>query len=429
MTPVLDSQPEIAAWMGLDWADQQHVVCLEVTGSSQLETAVVDQKPEALQEWVSQLRLRFGGRRVAIALEQSRGPLIYARMHVDFLLLYPVNPQTRARYRQAFYSSGAKDDPSDAWLLLDLLLKDRDHLRVWVPDDEATRCLAVLVEMRRQLVDQRTALTNQLTGLLKGYSPQALEWAGELGTPRACDCLQRWPNLEALQRSSAGAIRNFYRDHSYRGAEKIEQPIAAIAQAQPLTEDSAVIVSSSLMAQALTCQMRDLAGAIEPFDRQIKERFGQHDDYTLFHSFPGAGSALGPRLLAAVGTNRDRFESALQIQQLSGIAPVIERSGQSCRVHWRLACPKFLRQSFQEFAAQSIHYSVGASAYYDQLRARGQSHHAAVRAVAYKWIRIIFKCWKQRTPSNEPRYLAALERRGAPLWDAIAPQLVNADCE
>jgi transposase len=429
MTPVIDSQPEIAAWIGLDWADQQHVVCLGVTGSSQLETAVVDQKPEALQEWVSQLRRRFGGRRVAIALEQSRGPLIYALMHVDFLLLYPVNPQTLAKYRKAFYSSGAKDDPGDARLLLDLLLKHRDHLRVWVPDDEATRCLELLVEMRRQLVDQRTALTNQLTGLLKGYYPQALEWAGQLGTARACDFLERWPNLAALQRSSPGAIRKFYRDHGYRGAEKIEQRIAAIAEAQPLTEDCAVIVSSSLMAQALTCQIRDVAGAIERFDRQIKERFEQHDDYTLFDSFPGAGPALAPRLLAALGTNRDRFESALEIQQLSGIAPVTERSGSSCWVHWRLACPKFLRQSFQEFAAQSIHNSLWASAYYDQLRARGQSHHAAVRALAYKWIRIIFKCWKEHTPYHEQRYLAALERRGSPLWQAIAPQLVNTHAE
>src|SRR4030095_7887652 len=113
--------------------------------------------------------------------------------------------------------------------------------------------------------------------------------------------------------------------------------------------------------------------AIERFDRQIKERFGQHDDYTLFHSFPGAGPALGPRLLAAVGTNRDRFASALEIQQLSGIAPVTERSGKSCRVHWRLACPKFLRQSFHEFAAQSILFSQWARAFYNQLLSRGVS--------------------------------------------------------
>src|SRR5919108_2549876 len=223
MTPVINSKPEIAAWIGLDWADQQHVVCLEVTGSSQLETAVVDQKPEALQEWVGQLRLRFGGRRVAIALEQSRGPLIYALMHVDFLLLYPVNPQTLAKYRQAFYSSGAKDDPGDAWLLLDLLLKHRDHLRVWVPDDEATRCLQLLVEMRRQLVDQRTALTNQLTGLLKGYYPQALEWAGELGSRPACQFLTQWPTLSALQQAKPSRLRKFYQEHGRPTPQQLDQ--------------------------------------------------------------------------------------------------------------------------------------------------------------------------------------------------------------
>jgi hypothetical protein len=95
------------------------------------------------------------------------------------------------------------------------------------------------------------------------------------------------------------------------------------------------------------------------------------------------------------GSNR----IAAELQQLSGIAPVTVRSGQSYSVHWRLACPKFLRQTFQEFAAQSIPHSHWAKAYYDQQKHRGSSHHAALRALAYKWIRILFRCWQERTPT------------------------------
>ena len=109
---------ELAAFIGLDWADEQHAVCLQGAGESRREISTLDQTPEGLQAWIHQLRARFGGRPVAVAVEQARGSLIYALMHVDFLHLYPVNPQTLAKLRQAFYPSGAKDDPGDAQLLL-----------------------------------------------------------------------------------------------------------------------------------------------------------------------------------------------------------------------------------------------------------------------------------------------------------------------
>jgi len=105
--------------------------------------------------------------------------------------------------------------------------------------------------------------------------------------------------------------------------------------------------------------------------------------------------------------------------QFSGIAPVTERSGKSCRVHWRWACPKFVRQSFHEFAAFSIPWSAWTKAYYFQQRSRGLEHHAAIRSLAFKWIRILYRCWKNRTPYNELLYLDALTRRGSPLMATL----------
>jgi transposase len=425
----MSSHLEIAAFIGLDWADQQHVVRLRADGSAQIEARVLDQKPESLRAWIQELRQRFQGRQVAIALEQSRGSLLYALMNVDFLLLYPINPQNLAKYRKAFYPSGAKDDPQDALLLLEMLEKHRDRLRVWVPDEASTRCLRLLAEHRRKLVNRRTALTNQLTSLLKESFPQALDWAGSLDSPRAGAFLQKWPSLEALQKTSPAKVRQFYRDHSREDSESIQLRLEQIRQAQPLTSDPALLTASALMIQALVGQLRPLIESIRQFDQQLKERFQQHDDYTLFHSFPGSGPVFGPRLLSAFGSNRDRFECAMEVQNLSGIAPVTERSGKSCWVHWRLACPKFLRQSFHEFAAQSVHHSLWAKALYDQLRAQGSDHHAAVRTLAYKWIRIMFRCWKNRTPYDEALYIASLKRRGSPLFAAVSSQLQEATCE
>ena len=153
---------ELAALIGVDWADQKHAVCLSVVGSDQLEQSTLDHTPEALADWIANLRQRFGGRSVGICLEQTRGALIHALLVHDFLVLYPINPATAKRYRQAFATGGAKDDPVDAQLLWELLAKHRNRLRPWTPDDAQTRKLALLCEHRRKLVNARTALVQRL---------------------------------------------------------------------------------------------------------------------------------------------------------------------------------------------------------------------------------------------------------------------------
>ena len=108
------------------------------------------------------------------------------------------------------------------------------------------------------------------------------------------------------------------------------------------------------------------------------------------------------------------------MQCYAGIAPIEKASGKSCVVAFRRACPKFIRQTFHEFAGQSIRFSTWAKAMYEEKRARGVPHHTAVRAVAAKWIRIAFRCWHDRQPYDEARYLSSLRRRGALLGNVLA---------
>ena len=421
------SPPEagFAAYIGIDWSDQKHNICLMASAPpgqpSKPEHEVVEHRPEPLTEWVVGLRQRFGGRKVAVCLEQSRGALIHALMGYEFLVLYPVNPKTLARYREAFAPSQAKDDPTDAELLLDLLLKHRDKLRAWKPDDELTRTLALLVEGRRKAVDLRTQLSNQLSASLKGYFPQALDWVGDkVYSPMSCDLLTKWPTLEALQRAKPQALREFYYGHGCRRGDLIEPRIQAIAKATPLTRDKAIVESSVLAVKMLARQLRTLGEAIEEYERRLQELFPSHPDAPLFAHLPGAADALAPRLLTAFGTDRNRFESANEIQAHAGVAPVTERSGKSTWVHWRWACPKFIRQTFHEFAQHSMKSSSWAKAFYQMQRQKGKGHHAAVRALAFKWIRILFRCWKDRQPYVESQYLDSLRKRGAPLATFLA---------
>jgi transposase len=412
MTPIVAS-------IGLDWADERHSVHLQAP-DGRIEHVELEQKPAVLHEWVAQLQRRFGGGKIAVALEQRKGAEVHALLMYDCFVLYPINPKALARYREAFRTSGAKDDPLDSALLLDLVVRHRDRLRAWVPDTVESRTLQALCEQRRHVVDERVALTNRMTSLLKQYFPQALDWVGDVASVQACDFFTHWPTLGAVQRARTTTLRQFYRAHNCRKADVITARLAAIASAQALTTDAAVIVPLSLAVQTTAAQLRTVLTAIQIFDVRIAEAFAAHADHDLFTSFPGAGAVMAPRLAVAFGTDRSRWASAAELQAHSGIAPVTERSGKTLWVHHRLACPKFVKQTFHEFADQSIRFSRWARAYYDQQRTRGNDHHAALRALAYKWIRILFRCWQERRPYDEQAYLEALRRRRSPLAKPFA---------
>jgi transposase len=425
--PSTATPPAFAAFVGIDWADQEHAVCLSPADTLQPEQTTLPHTPAALAEFVTQLRTRFGGRPVAIGLEQARGALVYALLGHDFLVLYPINPVTAHRYRAAFNPGGAKDDPLDARLLWELLVKHRDQLRPWRPDDPATRQLALLCEHRRDLVNQRTRYVQQLTAALKTYFPQALDWTGaNLATVLAADFIVKWPTLADLQQAKHPTIRAFYYAHHCRRPDLVSQRLAQIKTATALTTDSAVIAAHALRAQSLARQLRPLLTAIAAYDHQIAALFATHPAAPIFNSFPGAGPCLAPRLVAAFGTQRERFPTADALARLSGLAPVTRRSGQSHTVHRRHACAKFLLQTFHEWARCSLQTCAWARLYYQRQRAKGHGHHAAVRALAFKWLRILWRCWQDRQPYCETVYTTALLRAGSPLAAGLAA--AGSDC-
>jgi hypothetical protein len=225
--------------------------------------------------------------------------------------------------------------------------------------------------------------------------------------------------LDALKKARPNTLRTFLRQHHCRRPEWIEQFPQQVVQAVPALRDPAVQEPAVATVQVVLELLGVLRKGIARFDASIETAAQEHPDLFIFDSLPGAGAVLVPRVLAAFGSQRERYRTASERQQYSGIAPLIESSGKSHWVHFRWACPKFLRQSFQEWAAHSLAKSAWAQAYYEQQRARGSGHQAAVRALAFQWIRIVFRCWQDRVRYDESRYLEALRKRGSPLIRAI----------
>jgi transposase len=413
-------EPEFAAFIGIDWADKKHDVCLWVPGHDKRERLVLEHRAQAIQSWVEQLRQRFGGAKLAVSLELRQGALVSALLEHDCLVLFPVLPTTVARYRGAFRPSGAKDDPTDAEAILELLTRHRDKLQQLRPERPTLRALRQLVETRRDLVHDRTRLTNRMTNALKAYFPQVLDWFRDKEATVFADFLEHWPTLQAAQRARRDTLLAFFHAANVRRASTVERRLDAIRSERPLHHDDAVIAPARLLVEALLQQLRALSASISRFDTEIAKLVEKLPDYQLFASLPGAGPTLAPRLLAAFGEDRQRFPSATAVQKASGIAPIIEQSGKKSWTHWRYACSKFVRQTFVEWAAQTIPRSFWAKAFYDSYRARGGRHQAALRALAFKWIRILHRCWLDRTPYDESRYLMALQKRGAPLLKHVA---------
>lgn len=418
MTP--PSPDTFAAFVGIDWADAKHDGCLQAAGSATRECFELEHTPEAIDAWVTALRTRFNGQPVAVCLELNKGPLVCALRQYDFLVLFPINPLTLARYREAFTPSRAKDDPTDAALQLELLRTHRDKLQPLHPHSPTMRALAQLVEHRRRVVGDKVRMTNRLTSTLKNYFPPVLQWFQDKDTQMFCDFLSRWPTLKAAQLARRATLETFFRAHHVRSADGIAQRLQAIKTATPLTTDEGVIAPHALLVQALVAQLRVTLQAIADFDAAIAQRAQTHPDFPLFQALPGAGPVFAPRLLVACGEQRARYTSAAELQKDAGIAPVTERSGKKAWVHWRLQCPKFLRQTFVEWAAESIRHSFWAQVYYQQQRDKGKTHQAAVRALAFKWIRILLRCWQGCTPYDASVYLQALTHRGSSLLHNLA---------
>jgi transposase len=417
----MNQKLDCAAFVGVDWGDQEHAFCILPTDGGPASHGNLKQQAEAIAAWVAQLRQRFCGRPVAICLEQSRGALMFALMQYEFLLLCPINPTQLAAYRKALHPSGAKDDPTDAELAARFLRDHHDQVRVWRPDDEISRGLRMLSEQRRHWVEQRVALENQLRQRLKETYPLALQlFPGDLHAKRCLAFLAKFPTLKELQRASPQQLAKWLPKRRRRAddppVEELRRAqIKAIRRTLPLTKDRAIIEHARLVIRHVVAQIQTLNGAIDECEQDIAALFAKHPDREVFISFPGAGSALAPRIAAVFGTDREKYRSAQEIQQLSGIAPVTRSSGKTTVVQIRWACPKFLRQTFHEFARCSTKFSAWAQAYLEMRRAAGTPYQVIIRALAFKWQRILFRCWKNRQPYDEQRYLQSLRAAGSKL--------------
>ena len=422
-------------FVGIDRSDTKlDIACLDPQGDT-IELTKTSTRPEALLGWANTLRAANPDGQIAVCIEQPCANIASFLGQFEFIDLFLVNPFLIKRYHESFHTARPKDDKEDARCIVDFLRERYRKLQPWRPASAQIRQLRSYLEHRRALVDQVTETTNRLTSALKTYYPQALEFSGKrLCAPLACRFLARFPDLETLQAVPAAELRAFYYANQSRRKPVVEGRVAAAtaaipAAAIPITTDEGLIVPARELALFLVRQLDLLRPQIKRYEQLIADIMAEHEDSQIFESLPGAAANLTARLLSTFGDDRSRFPTPESVQRLTGIAPVTKQSGKKRHVHRRFTkrtCPHFaLRTPDIHRVGRPDDPQTGLGA---RLLPTGSSrrrrrkkvgHWAIMRALAYKWIRILHRCWTERVPYDEARYVAALGRSGSALAELV----------
>lgn len=357
-----------------------------------------------LLDWAHQVRTD-----VHVVIETSQG-LVVDWLSTTGFWVYPVNPKVSDARRKP---SGAKTDRLDAAILARLSWTDRDQLRPLRPADEAWVELRQLTRIDEALTRQATRLTNQLLAALKSYYPQVLGAFADMSRPVALAFLANWPDPQDARRLTVNEVMSWLRPHRYPRAAPEAPRIWSALQQRALDASPGKRRAQVWAVRALVAQLQALHTEQRALHEHLAELFWASPDAALWMSVPGVAVTLATRLQAGFGPDRDRFERAEAVQALAGTSPVLYQSGKLRRVHMRRACDKHFRAAVHQLAFTSLSRCPWAREYYDQYRARGHEHHAALRALANVWLRILFRLRKSRQRYDEARFLADRARHAA----------------
>ena len=416
--PVVPTAISQAILVGIDWADRLHAYHAIYPDGS-ISAGTFKQSPHDIANWLAEVQARLPGVRLNVCLETSRGALINVLVQYPMIAVFPVNPNALANYRKAFNHGGGKSDPVDARLIAQYLQHYRERLLPLRKDQPLTRELATLCEDRRGLVDQRVGFANELISLLKQYLPVILDLQpANIYADFVIKLLTHYTTLELLQQAGSTKLRKLLFGLGTKA--KIELRLKTIAEAVPLSTDAVLQRTSSRRVQAICELLTVLNKSIKGYDLEIKKLVRTHADYEVVSSLPGAAENTQARMIAALGDDRSRYANAKSLQSAAGIAPLTTQSGKSRYVSSRWACSKFMKQTFHEYAGLSLVKCKWAKAYYDSMLKKGKSPQMARRALAYKWLRIIYRCWQNHEAYDDARYSTRLIATGSPLAKQLA---------
>lgn len=400
---------KITHYAGLDWASDHHdLVAVDLQGKVVCQFRI-SHTAEGWKELSARL-CELGT--VAVAVETNQGFTIEQLLAAG-VTVYPVNPKSAERYRERKAPGGVKNDQLDAWSLADALRLDGHGWKPLAEEDPLIAELRLITRDEVALIEQRTALVNQLIAALRDYYPAALEAFDDWTMAPAWAFIEKFPTPQLLAKAGKRAWEKFLHTHRLYRPETYERRLEIFARADQFTSSTAVTAAKSLLATTLTAMLGTLEMQLKLYRKRIEGLFAQHPDHDLFGSLPGAAAKLAPRLLAELGSDRSRFENPQSLQCYAGTAPVTIQSGQMIKRTLRHACHQGLRATVHLWANTSRYTCAWAQAYYQTHRQKGKSHACALRCLGQRWLKILWKMWQTKTPYDAELHARNQQKHGS----------------
>jgi transposase len=399
-------QPYYAA---LDWAKEHHDVIVVDRNGMIVADFRFDHSAEGWKQFDQQMKTF---ERCPITIETSSGPAVDQLLQRDYRI-YPLNPKAAQRYRERKAPSGTKTDRYDCWSMADALRTDGHAWVLLQSQDEATATLRLLCRDEQALIEQRTALVNQLQAALWEYYPLALETFEDWTKPFAWAFVRAYPTPQALNKAGRRKWEKFLHTHKLWRPDTAPQRLSAWTGGQQLQPSPAVTNAKSLLALSLVNILQSVQKQLDEYRVRIRAAFKAHPDHDIFGGLPGAKDKLAPRLLAELGSRREVFPDAQSLTCRAGVSPVSFESGQIRKAHIRWACDHFLRHTVHLWANASRATCSWAQTYYQAKREAGHSHASALRCLAKRWLKILWRLWQNRTSYDESIHLKSLQAHGS----------------
>ena len=392
--------------VGDDWAEDHHDVELQDETGRRLGKARL---PEGIAG-IARLHAMIGRHvgeddepvEVVVGIETERGPWVQALLAAGYQV-YAINPLQVARYRERHGVSGAKSDPGDAHTLVDMVRTDRHQLRPIAGDSDLAEAIKVVTRAHKTLIWERTRHTLRLRRALLDFFPAALDAFDDLDAPDTLELLGMAPDPVTAAGLDHEQITAALRGARRRGIPDKVAKIQEALRAPQLGQPPVVAGAYAVTVRAQVAILTTLNTQIELMEEQVGTHFGRHPDVEVYLSQPGLGAVLGARVLAEFGDDKNRYTDARARKNYAGTSPITRQSGKRKTVLARYVHNDRLVDALGMQAFAALRASPGARAYYDQLRARGAGHRAALRQLGNRLVGILHGCLKTGTSYNETK--------------------------
>ncbi|MGD0575495.1 MAG: IS110 family transposase [Anaerolineales bacterium] len=401
-------------YLGIDWSQAKHDAAFLNEAGTLVAQLTLSHRPEGfLQLDATRQQLGVEAPECLVGLETAHNLLVDFLWDRDYTQIYVLPPKMVQRSRERYRQSGARSDPSDAFVIADILRTDRNRLQPWSRDTLLTRRIRAKVSLIHHLTESSVRLSNRLQAVLARYYPLALHVFSEPTGQIGLYFLETYPTPQEAAELTLETFQDFGRRHRYTRRDALARSFGRLQAPYPEAspEISQIYRQEAVLLAGL---LLELTQAKKAAMRGLRDLFRQHPDAAVFGSLPGAGDLLAPSLLAKFGDDRRRFASPASVQALAGTCPVTRSSGKRRTVNFRYACDQELRQVAVQWARCSLRESAWANAYFESVRPHCRTQSHAFRCLANRWLAIAWKLWQTGERYDDGYHLRQRALRSLP---------------